>query len=159
MWVNSRCGASPSGLPPRFRAARRAKARRQAESLTPLLLLLAVFASGAEIPRPEHPRPDFRRDQWVNLNGSWEFRFDPQALTLEVQDFGSRNGTYLNGQKVDNLETSLRDEGCEDKTVSSCNVLTVGGTTLRLDVVQYPTEALEEGNQPGAWSGEAVPVA
>lgn len=28
------------------------------------------------IPRPEHPRPDFMRDTFVNLNGPWQFAFD-----------------------------------------------------------------------------------
>jgi len=28
------------------------------------------------IPLPEHPRPDFQRDQWLNLNGPWQFQFD-----------------------------------------------------------------------------------
>lgn len=28
------------------------------------------------IPRPEHPRPQFVRDSWVNLNGAWEFAID-----------------------------------------------------------------------------------
>ena len=28
------------------------------------------------IPLPEHPRPDFERAEWVNLNGDWAFRFD-----------------------------------------------------------------------------------
>ena len=28
------------------------------------------------IPRPEHPHPQFRRDNWLNLNGGWEFAFD-----------------------------------------------------------------------------------
>lgn len=28
------------------------------------------------IPRPEYPRPDFERTQWLNLNGEWEFEFD-----------------------------------------------------------------------------------
>ena len=28
------------------------------------------------IPRPEHPRPDFERNDWLNLNGAWEFDFD-----------------------------------------------------------------------------------
>jgi hypothetical protein len=42
-----------------------------------------VVASGAgaqsgppAIPLPEHPRPDFQRPAWVNLNGTWQFRFD-----------------------------------------------------------------------------------
>lgn len=30
------------------------------------------------IPLPEHPRPDFERPQWVNLNGRWDFAFDPR---------------------------------------------------------------------------------
>ena len=28
------------------------------------------------IPRPEHPRPDFQRENWLNLNGEWQFAFD-----------------------------------------------------------------------------------
>lgn len=29
------------------------------------------------VPRPEHPRPDFVREPWINLNGRWRFTFDP----------------------------------------------------------------------------------
>ena len=29
------------------------------------------------IPRAEYPRPQFVRDQWMNLNGTWEFEMDP----------------------------------------------------------------------------------
>lgn len=29
------------------------------------------------LPRPEHPRPDFMREDWLNLNGEWEFQADP----------------------------------------------------------------------------------
>ncbi len=28
------------------------------------------------IPRKEHPKPQFKRDQWLNLNGKWSFAFD-----------------------------------------------------------------------------------
>ena len=28
------------------------------------------------IPLPEHPRPDFERSMWQNLNGVWQFEFD-----------------------------------------------------------------------------------
>ncbi|MBN1911467.1 MAG: hypothetical protein JW818_17120 [Pirellulales bacterium] len=34
------------------------------------------------IPRAEHPRPDFRRDTWHCLNGTWQFRFDPEDRGL-----------------------------------------------------------------------------
>jgi len=43
---------------------------------------MSAFTS--PIPRPEHPRPDFHRGleegrDWLNLNGPWEFAFDPEA--------------------------------------------------------------------------------
>ena len=42
------------------------------------LLLVCVGVGAAQtIPLPEHPRPDFERSQWLNLNGAWQFRFDP----------------------------------------------------------------------------------
>ena len=28
------------------------------------------------LPRPEYPRPQFRRERWINLNGEWRFAFD-----------------------------------------------------------------------------------
>lgn len=41
-------------------------------------LLASVASLPAEIPLPEHPRPDFQRADWVNLNGQWDFRFDQE---------------------------------------------------------------------------------
>ncbi|MHB9028827.1 MAG: glycoside hydrolase family 2 protein [Candidatus Latescibacterota bacterium] len=49
-----------------------------------LLSLLGVQCrergESALIPLPEHPRPDFMRSEWVNLNGQWDFSLD----SLEV---------------------------------------------------------------------------
>ena len=33
-----------------------------------------------KIPRPEHPKPQFKRSDWQNLNGAWNFAFDDQNL-------------------------------------------------------------------------------
>ncbi len=33
-------------------------------------------AGNAQIPLPEHPRPEFQRPEWLNLNGRWRFAFD-----------------------------------------------------------------------------------
>lgn len=32
--------------------------------------------SAQNIPLPEHPRPDFERTEWINLNGKWQFTFN-----------------------------------------------------------------------------------
>jgi len=38
----------------------------------------AAELPSAGIPLPEHPRPDFERGDWLNLNGRWAFRFDKE---------------------------------------------------------------------------------
>lgn len=43
------------------------------------------------MPRPEHPRPQFQRDPWINLNGTWTFAFDP-GRTGHEQGFASSRG-------------------------------------------------------------------
>lgn len=35
------------------------------------------------IPRPEYPRPQLRRDEWLNLNGQWQFEIDQGDSGLE----------------------------------------------------------------------------
>jgi len=49
------------------------------------------------LPRPEHPRPDFHRGlrsgvDWLNLNGSWDFEFDPadEGLSQAWHQVGER---------------------------------------------------------------------
>ena len=39
------------------------------------------------IPRCEHPRPDRKRDAWVNLNGVWDFEIDNAKVGLEKRFF------------------------------------------------------------------------
>lgn len=40
-------------------------------------------------PRPEYPRPQFVRSEWLNLNGPWEFAFDDSDAGL-VSGWGTR---------------------------------------------------------------------
>ncbi|MBQ7549704.1 MAG: beta-galactosidase [Clostridia bacterium] len=35
------------------------------------------------IPRPEYPNPQFQRQNWINLNGSWKFQIDNAKSGLE----------------------------------------------------------------------------
>ena len=57
----------------------------------PILLLSLALLLGActatvveDIPLPEHPRPDFERAQWVNLNGYWDFGFQKDSLNQKI---------------------------------------------------------------------------
>lgn len=54
--------------------------------------------TNCNIPRPEHPRPDFMRDTFYNLNGSWEFAFDDENV-------GLNEGWYKPGNRFDKTIT------------------------------------------------------
>jgi len=47
-----------------------------------------------QVLRQEYPRPQFERSEWINLNGKWSFRFDPEKNGViqgwhESKGFGS----------------------------------------------------------------------
>src|SRR5205814_3952465 len=68
-------------------------------------LTLVAGAAGAQTPRadstslplPEHPRPDFQRAEWLNLNGRWRFGFD--ARDAGMRD-GWPNGSLPPGREI-----------------------------------------------------------
>lgn len=60
--------------------------------VVPVVVLMAALPSAAAIPRPEHPRPDFRRQAWLNLNGVWEFEIDQDG---DGEKRGLTSGTPL----------------------------------------------------------------
>jgi len=63
-----------------------------------LLLLGILFGSGerllsADIPRPEYPRPEMVRADWLSLNGWWDF-------ALDLSDSGEERG-FVQGRGFD----------------------------------------------------------
>ncbi|MBI4581657.1 MAG: hypothetical protein HY718_18320, partial [Planctomycetes bacterium] len=51
-----------------------------------------------EPPLREHPRPDFERPAWVNLNGQWAFDFDPNDAGEKEEWF--RSGKHRFGRQI-----------------------------------------------------------
>ncbi|MCF7730792.1 MAG: hypothetical protein K9N23_03855 [Akkermansiaceae bacterium] len=43
------------------------------------ILIIGAIHSVAAVPRPEHPRPDMLRENWMTLNGEWQFEIDKAA--------------------------------------------------------------------------------
>ena len=62
--------------------------KRLSLSLTLLITLIAANTLAA-IPRPEYPRPQFERSEWINLNGTWTYEFDFSKSGLERSLFNS----------------------------------------------------------------------
>jgi hypothetical protein len=93
---------------------------------TGMLLLVAttstVFAGENAIPRPEHPRPDLCRDNWMTLNGPWQFEIDKEA------DGDTRGLTYGT-----DLHSKIIVPFCPESKLSGLGY----GNTLRLKDVWY----------------------
>src|SRR5436309_13633150 len=43
-----------------------------------ILAVSSTVSVPPSIPLAEHPRPDFERQEWLNLNGPWQFQLDAQ---------------------------------------------------------------------------------
>ncbi len=64
------------------------KSHSERSCIVIIVMGLCLACSGGtdeNIPLPEHPRPDFLRQLWVNLNGQWAFQFDKENEGLEEQ--------------------------------------------------------------------------
>lgn len=46
-------------------------------------------AAAADLPRPEYPRPQFERSEWINLNGQWSYTFDFARSGMDRELFRS----------------------------------------------------------------------
>jgi beta-galactosidase/beta-glucuronidase len=75
------------------------------------------MADEAAIPRPEYPRPQFVREQWLNLNGQWEFAFDDANEGLQL---GWQDGRQLPGRIIVPFAYQAELSGINDKSIHEC---------------------------------------
>ncbi|MEM6765623.1 MAG: sugar-binding domain-containing protein [Bacteroidota bacterium] len=61
------------------------------------IIILSHLSMAQEIPLPEHPRPDFHRPLWQNLNGEWAFQFD--SLDVGLTERWERVGGFADDEK------------------------------------------------------------
>ena len=71
------------------------------------------------IPRPEHPRPQFMREKWINLNGEWEFEFDEREI-----------GRELNFEKRNSLDMKITVPFCPESVLSG-----IGDVNFHLSLI------------------------
>lgn len=57
--------------------------------ISTLALLACCISTLLAIPRPEYPRPQFERADWVNLNGEWTYSFDFSGSGMERELYKS----------------------------------------------------------------------
>ena len=94
-----------------------------------------------------------QRDQLISRYHC-QMEFDPAAV--RVCDLGSRNGTFVNGKRVEMSVEVIPDLANPDQPGVLCHhgdVITLGGTTMRVDLVDCPHAKNEAEGKPG-WGGE-----
>lgn len=62
------------------------------------------------ISRPEHPMPNRMRDEWINLNGVWEFEIDNEVSGIEKEYY-----------KRDSLTAAINVPFCPESELSGVN--------------------------------------
>jgi len=88
-----------------------------------------------DTPRPEHPRPQFQRDAWLNLNGTWTFAFDP-----------GKSGREAGWQASRGFERTITVPFCPESALSG-----VGHTDF-IEAMWYHRAI----RIPDAWAGKRV---
>ncbi len=48
-----------------------------------VFLIFSCLSLSAQTPLPEHPRPDFQRNHFINLNGYWDFELDKANVGIK----------------------------------------------------------------------------
>jgi len=59
------------------------KNNKSKPSILIAILAITLSVQAQDIPLPEHPRPDFQRYNWINLNGPWSFSFDSLDVGMD----------------------------------------------------------------------------
>ncbi len=120
------------------------------------------FATG-QIPLPEHPRPDFKRPQWINLNGTWEFKFDSNDIGISNNWFNSKtkfekeiNVPFPWGSKLSQLNDEA-DIGWYKKKIIVPENWKSKKTYLTIGASDWETSIWLDGQFIGSHQGGYVP--
>lgn len=117
------------------------------------------------IPRPEYPRPQFVRNDWVNLNGEWDFEID---FGMSGRDRKLYETTKLNSKIIVPFCPESKLSGVEYKDFMNCvwykktiNItdekLSDGKRTiLHIGACDYETEVWVNGKSVGKHIGGYV---
>ncbi|MBN2000534.1 glycoside hydrolase family 2, partial [candidate division KSB1 bacterium] len=135
-----------------------------------LLFFLMIFVlfclltcSHQSIPLPEHPRPDFQRENWLNLNGRWKFEFDKENTGLEKKWFNHPEKFQKNitvpfpwGSKLSGVEDEA-DIGWYARTINVPKAWNGQRIFAVIGACDWHTTAWLDGNELGTNQGGYTP--
>ena len=112
------------------------------------------------IPRPEHPRPQFYRESWRNLNGTWQFDFD-FGDSKKAQGWAGKDSLPLEITVPFCPESMLSGQGYTDfmdavwyrREISLSGEELAGRVLLHFGAVDYHCEVFVNGQAVGSHDG------
>lgn len=116
------------------------------------------------IPRSEHPKPQFRRENWMNLNGEWAFEIDngrsgkARGLSAAAASLSGRiTVPFCPQSKLSGVENKDFMRGVWYRRTVTLTDQQVGGrVVLHFGAVDYSCEAFVNGKRVGAHKGGYV---
>ncbi|WP_300701411.1 glycoside hydrolase family 2 protein [Bacteroides sp.] len=127
-----------------------------------LTMLFLNMMSQEQIPLPEHPRPDFERAEWINLNGNWRFTFNEQLANNALQQ-NNISGFDLNiqvpfgwGSKLSGVEDK-GDKGWYAREIQVPQTWEGKRIYLVIGASEWDTHAWIDGKQVGGHQGGYTP--
>ncbi len=114
------------------------------------------------IPRPEHPKPQFVRENWLNLNGEWQFEKDNSKSGIARKIY--EKGVALTDKIIVPFCPESKLSGLADtdfmygvwyKKIVTLNELS-GRTVLHFGAVDYKCTAFVNGKEIGTHKGGYV---
>ena len=128
-----------------------------------LIIILGISFVTGQIPLPEHPRPDFKRPQWINLNGVWSFKFDSNNIGISNNWFNSKtkfekqiNVPFPWGSKLSQLNDEA-DIGWYNKKITVPENWKSKKTYLTIGASDWETSIWLDGQFIGSHQGGYVP--
>lgn len=118
------------------------------------------------MPRAEHPFPQFVREDWTNLNGTWDFAFDFNCSGLE-RGFGKRTDFEDKILVPFCPESKLSGIGYTDfipavwyhRTITVTSEQLKGKVYLHFGAVDYECHVFVNGTEAGSHKGGYVSFA
>ncbi len=112
------------------------------------------------IPRCEHPRPDRHRDEWINLNGEWDFEIDNAKVGLEKEFHkrGSLNGKITVPFSPESILSGVRNTDFMNAVWYRKNIEIPAGwankrVILHIDACDHTTTVFVNGKKAGTHKG------
>ena len=118
------------------------------------------------IPRNEHPRPDRKRDAWLNLNGTWEFEIDNAKVGLEKKFYeresldGKITVPFCPESRLSGVaHTDFMNAVWYRRTVNIPEEWENKKVILHIDACDYKTVAFVNGKKVGTHKGGYISFA